>query len=133
MVKVKSLKGSNDRNLILPDELSQEIRKLRTCYEARGLTVGDDTYLFIGQKSHEKPISRQHGCYLIKQIKEKAKLMGRVAFHSFRKTFTTKIFKLCKYNLPQVAVYTGHKSLNSLQAYIETCQETNLTRQLGWI
>ena len=137
VVRIKSLKGSNDRLLVIPPEFHTEVEKLKQWYVEKGCPVDDTTPLFLSQKKDKhgncKPISTEHACYLIHRLRDKLKLDKRITAHSFRKCFTTRIFELTRYNLAQTAVYTGHKSLNSLQAYIETTQETTLTQELGWI
>ena len=136
-VHIRSVKRSNDRHLIIPDEFRKDLERLKANYIAKGCPVLDSTPLFLSNKRDPegncKPISKQHACLIIKRLRDEHGLDERVSAHSFRKCFTTKIFKLTKNNLVQTAVYTGHKSLNSLHAYIKTTQETNLTRQLGWI
>lgn len=136
-VHIKSVKRSNDRNLIVPDEFRAELDKLKVHYLAKDCPISDSTPLFLSQKKDKqglcRPISREHACLIIKRLRDKYGLDERVSAHSFRKNFTTKIHELCGNNLPQTAVYTGHKSIDSLQAYIESTQETNLTQQLGWI
>jgi integrase len=137
VVRIQSVKGSNDRNLVIPEEFKTELERLRQHYINLNCPVTDDTPLFLSQKKDKdgncKPISREHACYIIKALRERYGLDERVSAHSFRKNFTTRIHELCNHNLPQVSVYTGHKSIDSLQAYIETTQDTNLTTQLGWL
>ena len=136
-VHIKSVKRSNDRNLIIPDKFRAELEKLRVHYIAKGCPVSDATPLFLsnkkGPEGNCKAISKQHACLIIKRLRDHYGLDKRVSAHSFRKNFVTRIFELTQNNLVQTAVYTGHKSLNSLQAYIESTQETNLTQQLNWI
>jgi len=135
-VRIKSVKRSNNRVLIIPAEFRAELKKLRMFYIARGYSIDNDTPLFISQKKNDdkfKPITREHACLIIKRLRDSYGLDHRVSAHSFRKNFTTKIFQLCNNNLLQTAIYTGHKSIDSLQAYIDSGDETNLTLQLNWI
>ena len=136
-VRIKSVKKSNDRILQIPDEFRQELERLRGYYLLKGCPVQDQTPLFLSQKKDDsgqcKPIAKEHASYIIKQMREQYGLDERISAHSFRKSFTTKIHKLTQNNLVQTAVYTGHKSIDSLRHYIETTQETDLTRKLNWI
>ena len=136
-VKIRSVKKSNDRVLQIPDEFRQELERLRGYYLLKGCPVQDQTPLFLSQKRDElgqcKPIAKQHACLTIRRMREKYGLDERISAHSFRKSFTTKIHKLTNNNLVQTAIYTGHKSIDSLKHYIETTQETSLTKQLNWI
>ncbi len=136
-VRIRSVKKSNDRTLHIPDEFRQELERLRGYYLLKGCAVTDQTPLFLSQKKDEsgqcKPVAKEHASYIIKQMREKYGLDERISAHSFRKSFTTKIHKLTNNNLVQTAVYTGHKSIDSLRHYIETTQETSLTKELNWL
>ena len=132
-IRIKSLKGSNDRTLVLPDELRKEVELLELEYLDAHYDITDRTPVFFSQKDPSKPICRQRASLIIKQIKEAAGVDGKVAAHSFRKNFTTKIHELCQNNLVQTAKYTGHKNLNSLVSYIESTENTDLTKELAWI
>lgn len=134
-VKIRSLKNSADRELVIPSALKTEIEMLRQEYVDKGKEVRGSTPLFLSQKGGH--ITRQQASSMIKKVREKAQIQdadvpGKVAAHSLRKNFVTKIHELCNNNLPQVAIYSGHKNLNSLQAYIETTQKTDLTEELSW-
>lgn len=136
-LNIRSVKHSNHRNLIIPQEFKPELEKLKSYYLSKDCPITDGTPLFLSQKRNQdgtcKPISREHACYIVKSIRERYGLDERVSAHSFRKCFTTKIHELTKNNLPQTAVYTGHKSVDSLQHYIETTKDTGLTQELGWL
>jgi len=136
-VRIKSVKRSNDRQLMIPDQFKAELDKLKLFYLAKGCPVSDGTPLFLSQKKYPdgncRPITPEHASLILKRLRTKYNLDNRVSAHSFRKNFTTRIHELCKHNLAQTAIYTGHKSLDSLSAYIKTTEETNLTKQLNWI
>jgi integrase len=136
-IRIRSVKNSNDRQLAIPEELRREVDHLRSYYIERGCIVEEDTPLFLSQKKdqagHCRPLARESVCRILKNMRDRAGLDERVSHHSFRKCFSTKLHELCGHNLPQLAVYTGHKSIDSLRAYIETTQETNLTQRLRWI
>ena len=130
-VKIKSLKKSADRFLAVPAELHAELSALRAWYEAKGWTVTDATPLFLSQKGGA--ITRQQASHIIKNIVEAIGLKGNVSTHSFRKTFATKIYAMTGNHLFETMKYTGHKSANSLAAYIATTEKTDLTMRLDWI
>ena len=136
-VRIRSVKKSNDRVLQIPDEFRQELERLRGYYLVKGCPVQDQTPLFLSQKRDElgqcKPVAKEHASYIIKRMRDKYGLDERISAHSFRKSFTTAVYKLTKNDLLATAVYTGHKSIDSLKHYIETTTETNLTRELNWI
>ena len=130
-VKIKSLKKSADRFLAVPAELAGELAALRSYYEAKGWTVTNETPLFLSQKGGH--ITRQQASHIIKGIVEDIGLQGQVSTHSFRKTFATKIYEMTGNHLFETMKYTGHKSANSLAAYIATTEKTDLTTKLAWI
>lgn len=136
-VRIRSVKGSNDRNLVIPEEFRTELKRLRQHYISHNCPINSSTPLFLSQKRDKegncKPINKEHACHIVQRLRKRYGLDERVTAHSFRKCFTTKIHELCGNNLPQTAIYTGHKSIDSLRAYIETTEDTNLTQQLGWI
>lgn len=131
VVKIRSLKKSNDRFLAVPAELHAELAALREYYQGKGWIVTDATPLFLSQKGGA--ITRQQASHIIKGIVEAIGLQGHVSAHSFRKTFATKIYEMTGNHLFQTMRYTGHKSANSLAAYIATTEKTDLTTRLGWL
>lgn len=130
-VRIVSLKKSANRYLAVPAELHAELAALRSYYEAKGWTVTDATPLFLSQKGGA--ITRQQASHIIKGIVEAIGLQGQVSCHSFRKTFATKIYEMTGNHLFETMKYTGHKSANSLAAYIATTEKTDLTTKLAWI
>jgi integrase len=135
-VTIRSLKGSRTRTLSLNPHLRSEIHELRKDYEGQGITVTEQTPLFLSQKmaddGGQKAISRQHAAFTIQKMKQAAGLAGRVTGHSFRKNFVTELYRLLDHNLVELAQYTGHRSLDALRAYIATTGRTDQTKQLDW-
>lgn len=127
---IKSLKKSNDRYLEITDELRASVQELREFYEGQGITVTPWMPLFVSQKGGT--ISRQQGSHLIKGMFERAGIGGAVGFHSLRKSFCTKIFKLTGNDPFATAEYSGHKNINSLISYIESAKHADLTKKLAW-
>ena len=132
-----SKKRSNDRSLVIPEEFRIQLNKLRKQYIAEGKTVTDDTPVFLSQKRTRKkaqrPITPEHANSILRRLRAEYGLDERVSCHSFRKTFITSIYKATGKDIIQTAIYSGHKSIDTLRAYIETSTETNLTTQLGWL
>ncbi len=107
-VRIKSVKRSNDRTLEIPAEFRKELDDLRSWYLAKGCAVNDESPLFLSQKKTKdgscKPISKQFAVNVIQGIRDAQGLDERVSAHSFRKNFTTTIYKLCEFNIMQTAI-----------------------------
>ena len=135
-VTIRSLKGSRTRTLSIHPQLKNAVSELKKFYLAQGKKVSGDTPIFLSQKTTQnggqKSLSRQAASELLKRMKQAAKLAGRVSAHSLRKCFVTQMYKLLQFDLVQLAQYTGHRSLDSLRAYIQTATETTKTKWLNW-
>lgn len=131
-LRIRRLKKSNTSTLRIPDDFRAELDKLRNEYESQGIKISKKTPLFLSRKGQNQPLTNRHASRLLQEMFQRAGIRGKVGAHSFRKTFTTKIFELTGKDIMQTANYTGHKSLNCLVYYIETTKETNLTTQLAW-
>lgn len=72
---IKSVKRSNDRNLIIADEFRTELDNLKANYLAKDYPITDSTPLFLSQKKDKqgfcKPITREHACLIIKRLRDK--------------------------------------------------------------
>jgi integrase len=131
-VRIQRMKGSNESVLRIPRNLWSEIRALRKEYERQGYTVTSKTPLFKSRKGVDKPLNPTSAMNVLQDMFKRAGIRGKVGAHSFRKCFTTKIYELCGKDPVQTAVYTGHKSIDSLISYIETTHDTSLTTELSW-
>jgi len=135
-ITIKSLKGSRTRTLSLHPQLKNAVTDLKKHYASQGKDVSGDTPIFLSQKvklgGSQKSLSRQAASELLKKMKEAAKLAGRVTAHSLRKCFVTSLYKLLHNDLVELCAYTGHRSLDSLRAYIQTTGKTNKTTLLDW-
>jgi site-specific recombinase XerD len=80
-----------------------------------------------------KPMSRQLAHTVLKKVVSDCKLEGRINTHSFRKSFITRIYEMTNYNIAELLQYSRHKSLNNLQYYIGTTEETTLVEELKWL
>jgi site-specific recombinase XerD len=117
--------------LLIPQEYRNELEIIELEYKANGIDVTDETPLFIS--SHRKRLSRQQATKLIKDLKDRAGLRGKVAAHSLRKNFVTRIYELTNYDVVETVKYSGHKNLGNLLYYVATTNQQNLTNRLEWI
>ena len=135
-ITIKSLKGSRTRTLSLHPQLKNAIADLKKFYIDQGKDVSGDTPVFLSQKvkpgGAQKSLSRQAASELLKKMREAAKLAGRVTAHSLRKCFVTSLYSLLNNDLVALCAYTGHRSLDSLRAYIATTGKTDQTIKLSW-
>jgi len=128
-VRIQRSKNSNVTSLKIPQDFKDELKVLKDYYKNNGRPITDETPLFIGYKGH---LSRQYATKLVKNLMNRSGLRGNLGFHSFRKSYITKIYELTGKDIVQTQAYSGHKNLNSLIAYIETTQYNDLTDELNY-
>lgn len=68
-------------------------------------------------------MSRQAVDEVLKRVKSKLKLQGKVAAHSFRKTFATKVYDALGHDLVKTQKAMDHASINSTVKYLSFRQE----------
>lgn len=84
-------------------------------------TVPEDTWLFQSKKGG--PITRIQGHRIIKDAANKCQLEGKIATHSARKTFSTKIHEKLGRDITKTQKAMGHASINSTIAYLQINME----------
>lgn len=131
-IHINSAKSSNNVSFEVPASYQTDVAALRTSYEAQGLTVADDTRLFLSRKGINQAISRQQASDLILNAKRELGIEGKVNTHSFRKTFVTKIYHLTGRDIAETKKYSRHKSLANLDYYIGTTEDLSLVGKLTW-
>jgi len=128
-VRIQRNKNSNTTSLKIPQKFKDELEVLKDYYRSNGRPIDTDTYLFIGYNGH---LSRQYATKLVQRLMSRSGLKGKLAFHSLRKSYITSIYNLTGKDIVQTQAYSGHKSLNSLVAYIETTKNNDLTENLNY-
>lgn len=68
-------------------------------------------------------MSRQAVDEVLKRVKSKLKLQGKVAAHSFRKIFATKVYDALGHDLVKTQKAMDHSSINSTVKYLSFRQE----------
>jgi integrase/recombinase XerD len=130
-VRIKRNKKSDFSYLLIPQEYRSELEIIELEYKANGIDVTDETPLFISRQWRQ--LSRQQATKIIKDLKDRAGLRGKVAAHSLRKNFVTAIYELTNYDVVETVKYSGHKNLGNLLYYVATTNQQNLTKNLGWV
>lgn len=82
-------------------------------------TLGEQTWLFESQKGNK--LSRIQAWRIIKDASKGFK--GKIATHSMRKTFASKVYQKLDKDIVKTQRAMGHKSINSTVAYIGIDQE----------
>ena len=115
-------KTKETREVYLPDEL---MRKL--VIRASLLGLGPTDFLFFNQSSTQhqnavsKPLSVQSFDKELRRVCEWNGLKG-ISSHSFRRTQLTELYK-DGWSLREIQHISGHKSLQSLQEYLDVDKE----------
>ena len=128
----RSKKHSANRTFDIPAAYMQEVQNLRAYYQAQGRVVTADTPLFLSREGRNRPISRQQASHILITLRQALSLDGCVNTHSFRKSFTLKIWDLCGHNLPELQRYTRHKNIANTGTYLKSAQGTPLIHHLTW-
>jgi len=117
-VYVAKTKNGEGRSVPLNTDSRKSLKRLI----AQLLEDGHDmnTPLFGGRKNQFKvAIKRQQAWRIIKKLFELAKVVGgKLATHSLRKTFASRMKEALKGDLQQIQAALGHKSITSTIAYL---------------
>jgi integrase len=105
------MKGKqNSRTVVLHNEAKAVLKEYLEDSKLQG-----DQKLF--------PISRMQAGRIIKNATRRARVEGKVTFHSTRKTFAKKVYYALKKDLVSTQKALGHKSINSTVSYLSFDQE----------
>lgn len=127
-----SKKHSANQGFPIPESYRQALQELKAYYEAQGIKVTGDTYLFLSRKGENQPITRIQASRIIKDACETTGITGRVSTHSFRKAFVTEIYGLTGKDVVATMTYSRHRNLSNLVYYIKTTEKTDLINNLSW-
>jgi site-specific recombinase XerD len=78
--------------------------------------------LFWSQKNPSKPITRQYAASLLKLYAKKARITGKIATHTLRKTFAFNMYDRLGGNIFKVMQAMGHKRADSTASYLPQSQ-----------
>jgi integrase len=131
-VQIKANKKGNNTTYPIPESYKAAIAELKADYEASGITVTDDSPLFLSRNGDQKSITRQQASQIIRSACSHLGIDGKINTHSFRKAFVTRIYEMTGHDLVKTKVYSRHKSIASLDYYIATTSGTELVKELSW-
>ena len=131
-LNVKSKKHSENVTFPIPAAYRAAVDCLRAHYEAQGIEVTANTFLFLSRKGANKPITRQQASQIMRGLAEKTGLDGKVNTHSLRKSFVTDIYARTNNNIAETKKYSRHKNMANLDYYIGTTEGTELIHALSW-
>ncbi|MBF0290631.1 MAG: tyrosine-type recombinase/integrase [Nitrospinae bacterium] len=131
-VQIKASKQGYNTSYPIPEAYKMAVVELKAHYEDQGITVTDETPLFLSRNGDNKPITRQQASLMVKAVCKALGIDGKINTHSFRKAFVTKIYEMTGHDLVKTKAYSRHKSIASLDYYIATTMDTGLVRELSW-
>lgn len=133
-LRIKSKKGSNNQEFPIPGTYREALNELKRFYEKHDVVVERDSFVFVGihPNSGGKVLTRQAANESLRVLSRKLGLDGKVSFHSFRKSFVTKIYEKTNYNIAETKKYSRHKSLANLEYYIRTTDSMDLVDDDLW-
>ena len=125
-IYVRDGKWSKTRLVIIPDSLKKHIKQFLAWKKDRGERVGEDDFLFYGQRG---PWTRQAVQQLVKKFLKKLDFYenGKSA-HSLRHSYAVELYRKEK-DLRAVQKQLGHSSTQSTQIYADVLAE-DLGRQV---
>ena len=129
-ISIQSKKNSENVTFPKTEEIRIQIAVLILEYSRQGVTVSDDTPLFLNKNG--VGMTRQAASEAIRAGCRAAGLSGKVNSHSFRKSFVTKVYEMSGKDIALTKKYSRHKSLANLDYYIGTSNELTFVRDLNW-
>ena len=120
------VKGKQEARAIpLNKDAKKAIRELQEWLSTQVVELTPDTPLFISQKSQKgnEPISRMQAHRILNEAFRKAGLTGKLASHSMRKSFGTRIYTATK-DIMVTKELLGHANVNTTQKYIGVGMDT---------
>jgi integrase len=133
---LKSEKGSNNKTYPIPKPYQDVVEQWRSELKAKGVHVTSKTPLFLSsfkRYTTGKALTRQQASQAIQRACRRLGIDGRVNTHSFRKAFVIKIYHMLGHDIRKTQDYSRHKNLTSLQYYLESSNDLDLVKELGWL
>ena len=115
-LRKQHVKGKKEARAIpLNQDAKNAIRKLKEWLSTQVVDLTEDTPLFPSQKSDR--LTRFQAHRILKRAYDDASLTGKLATHSLRKTFGTRIYAATK-DIMVTKELLGHANVNTTQKYI---------------
>ena len=122
VLEKETTKTKETREVFVPDQLMREL-----LLRVRSLGLASSDYLFFNQsptqttKGEQRPLSVQSFDKELRRVCDWVGLLG-VSSHSFRRTQLTELYRE-GWSLREIQHISGHKSLQSLQEYLDVDKE----------
>ena len=122
VLEKETTKTKETREVFVPDQLMREL-----LLRVRSLGLEPSDYLFFNQsptqttKGEQRPLSVQSFDKELRRVCDWVGLLG-VSSHSFRRTQLTELYRE-GWSLREIQHISGHKSLQSLQEYLDVDKE----------
>jgi integrase len=129
-VRIKRNKNSRDTTLKIPAVFRKELNVHKKALRRKGYNVEGNAPIFPSRKGGA--LRSDSACKILQKMFDRAGIKGKVGAHSFRKSYLMAIGEKVNFNPFELIKYSGHVSMNSMLAYIQTTQENNLTDELNW-
>lgn len=115
-VQRRHTKGQlESRSIVLHKEAKAVLELLIGSYDLKS-----SSYLFEGR---EGPLSRHQAWRILKEAYQAARLNGKLATHSMRKTYASKMYQALGKDLVKTQRAMGHKNINSTISYLSFAEE----------
>jgi integrase len=132
-LRLKSKKKSNNQEYPIPQSYKDAVKAVRKHYRGLGIELSQYSPMFMSTHIRTgKAISIQNALEIMRLLAKKAGAEGKVSFHSFRKSFVTRIYERTGFNIAETQKYSRHKSLSNLEYYIHTTDSMDLVCDGLW-
>lgn len=123
-VSRKHMKGKRQsRQIIVHKFVREALRRLLRHYEESGVTITPETPVFLSREGTQHAISYVRFWQLLKSAFERAKLAGKLACHSLRKTFSRLFLEKSNDNILGLMRLLGHTSPQVTLSYCSFSDE----------
>jgi site-specific recombinase XerD len=125
-IYIRDGKGHKPRTVIIPESLKKHLKQFLVWKRERGERVGEDDYLFCGQRG---PWTRQAVQQLVKKYLKMLDLYedGK-SVHALRHSYAVQLYRRER-DLRAVQKQLGHSSIKTSQIYADVLEE-DLGRQV---
>ena len=86
-LQLKEQKTKKRNEILLNKGVVNALKRLMAYFKRNNIPIKENTYIFIGRKSSEKPLSRSQAYRIINSAAKTLKITGNIGCHSLRKTF----------------------------------------------
>ncbi|NCB43399.1 MAG: integrase [Clostridia bacterium] len=119
-IYVRNGKGGKSRTIQIQETLKTHLRQYITWKANRGESVGEDDFLFVGQRG---PWTRQAIQQIVKKyLKQNGLYEKGKSVHALRHSYATELYRNSK-DLRAVQKQLGHASITTTMVYADVTKE----------